>query len=193
MQGLTQDRVEYSDHVVVGALLKELLLRDLPKLEHIWNIADPGRILSFHNLDSVEVEKCESLKYVFPPSVAKALYNLNVLSIKNNWGLVEIVAAAVEKAEIAAGTSEFVFPRATSLKLSGLLRLSSFCQRRHISKWPSLEKLDIESCDRIQNLFCHMDFFQDAVGNSNDVGSPPQQTLFFVDKVITRVLRDKYF
>ncbi|OWM85504.1 hypothetical protein CDL15_Pgr019128 [Punica granatum] len=183
MQGLTQDRVEYSDHVVVGAQLKELLLRGLPKLEHIWNIADPGRILSFHNLGSVKVGACESLKYVFPPSVAKVLYNLNVLWIENNSGLEEIVAAAVEKEEIAAGTSEFVFPRATSLKLSGLLGLNSFCQRRHISKWPSLEKLEIKSCDRIRNLFCHIDFFQDAPGNSNDVGSPPQQTLFLVDKV----------
>ncbi|XP_031397292.1 uncharacterized protein LOC116208161 [Punica granatum] len=183
MQGLTQDRVEYSGQVVVGAQLKELLLQELPKLEHIWNIADPGRILSFHNLDSVKVEKCETLKYVFPPSVAKVLYNLNELWIENNRGLEEIVAAAVEKVEIAAGTSEFVFPRATSLKLSGLLGLKSFCQRRHISKWPSLEELEITSCDRIQNLFCHIDFFQEAAGNSNDVGSPPQQTLFFVDKV----------
>ncbi|OWM85515.1 hypothetical protein CDL15_Pgr019139 [Punica granatum] len=185
MQGLTQDRVEYSGQVVVGAQLKELLLQELPKLEHIWNIADPGRILSFHNLDSVKVEKCETLKYVFPPSVAKVLYNLNELWIENNRGLEEIVAAAVEKVEIAAGTSEFVFPRATSLKLSGLLGLKSFCQRRHISKWPSLEELEITSCDRIQNLFCHIDFFQEAAGNSNDVGSPPQQTLFFVDKVWT--------
>ncbi|PKI55965.1 hypothetical protein CRG98_023641 [Punica granatum] len=183
MQGLTQDRVEYSDHVVVGAQLKELHLWNLPKLEHIWNIAHPGRILSFHNLGSVKVRKCESLKYVFPPSVAKVLYNLDVLWIENNRGLEEIVAAAVEKAEIAAGTSEFVFPRATSLKLSGLLGLNSFCQRRHISKWPSLEELEIDGCDRIQTLFCHIDFFQDAPGNRNDVESPPQQTLFLVDKV----------
>ncbi|PKI32470.1 hypothetical protein CRG98_047132 [Punica granatum] len=35
--------------------------------------------------------------------------------------IVEIVAAAIEEAEIAAGTLEFVIPQATSLKLSGLL------------------------------------------------------------------------
>ncbi|OWM71921.1 hypothetical protein CDL15_Pgr017804 [Punica granatum] len=185
MQGLTEGSMEYSDHVVVGTQLKELSLSDLLKLEHIWNTGNPGRILSFHNLDSVEVEKCESLKYLFPPSVAKVLYNLSELVIEDNRGLEEIVTAAVdEEVETTAGTSEFVFPRATRLKLCGLPGLKSFCQRRHISKWPSLKTLQINRCDSIQNLFCGIDLFQDALCNSNDVNSPPQRTLFLVDKVL---------
>ncbi|OWM85506.1 hypothetical protein CDL15_Pgr019130 [Punica granatum] len=184
MQGLTEGSFEYSDHVLVGTQLKKLHLSGLPKLKHIWNTADSGRILSFNNLDSVEVEKCESLKNLFPPSAAKVLYNLSELVIEDNRGLEEIVAAAVdEEVETAAGTLEFVFPQVTRLRLCGLPELKSFCQRGHISKWPRLEKLEIKSCDCIQNLFCHIDFFQDAPGNGNGVVSPPQQILFFVDKV----------
>ncbi|XP_031397430.1 uncharacterized protein LOC116208228 [Punica granatum] len=184
MQRLTEGSIEYSDHVVVGSKLKELHLSNLRKLEHVWSIADSGRILSFHDLDSVEVKKCGSLKYLFPPSVAKVLYSLSKLVIEDNRRLEDIVTATVnEEVETAADTLEFVFPRATHLRLCGLPGLKSFYQRRHISKWPSLEKLQINHCDSIQNLFSEIDLFQDAPGNG--VGSPnSQQTgLFLVDKV----------
>ncbi|OWM88477.1 hypothetical protein CDL15_Pgr003889 [Punica granatum] len=186
MRGLTQDSRDYSDHVVVGTQLRELRLSDLPKLEHIWNIADTGRIfISFHNLDSVYVEECASLKYIFPPSVAKALYNLDGLMIES-CGVEEIVAAAAgqegEIAAAAAGTAEFVFPRATYLMLSELPRLKSFCQRRHIFKWPSLELLYIESCEGIQNLFCEIDLFQGPPGNGMGSPNSQQTALFLVDK-----------
>ncbi|PKI32494.1 hypothetical protein CRG98_047118 [Punica granatum] len=184
IQGLIEANMEYSDHVAAGSKLKELRLNGLRKLEHIWNTADPGRILSFHNLDSVEVEACESLVYLFPPSVAKVLYNLSKLVIEDNRGLEEIVTAAADEAvETAAGTLEFIFPRATHLRLCGLPGLKSFCQRRHISKWPSLKTLQINRCDSIQNLFCEINLFRDAPGNSNGVGSPSHRTLFLVDKV----------
>ncbi|PKI31732.1 hypothetical protein CRG98_047885 [Punica granatum] len=182
-----KDNMEYSDHVIVGTQLKNLELSGLPKLENIWKIADPRRVLSFHNLERVKVEKCASLRYLFLPSVARVLYNLIDLVIEDNIGLEGIVAAAVdEEAETAAGTLEFVFPRATRLRLCGLPGLKSFSQRRHISKWPSLENLQIDRCESIQNLFSEIDLFQDAL--SNGVGSPnSQQTgLFLVDKADPR-------
>ncbi|PKI73853.1 hypothetical protein CRG98_005723 [Punica granatum] len=192
MRGLTQDSRDYSDHVVVGTQLRELRLSDLPKLEHIWNIADTGRIfISFHNLDSVYVEECASLKYIFPPSVAKALYNLDGLMIES-CGVEEIVAAAAgqegEIAAAAAGTAEFVFPRATYLMLSELPRLKSFCQRRHIFKWASLELLYIESCEGIQNLFCEIDLFQGPPGNGMGSPNSQQTALFLVDKAWARLI-----
>ncbi|PKI31731.1 hypothetical protein CRG98_047884 [Punica granatum] len=196
MQRLTKGSIEFSDHVIVGTKLKELHLSDLQKLEHVWSIADSGRILSFHDLDSVVVEKCGSLKYVFPPSVAKVLYNLSTLVIEDNRRLEDIVAATVDKeVEIAADTLEFVFPRVTHLRFCGLPGLKSFYQRRHISKWPSLEKLQINRCDSIHNLFSEINWFQDAP--SNGVGSPnSQQTgLFLVDKPtkeMSKFIKKKY-
>ena len=70
--------------------LKHLTLFNLPKLKHVWT-SDPEVILTFQNLCQVEVSKCETLKSLFPVSVAKSLEQLRYLEIRD-CGLEEIVA-----------------------------------------------------------------------------------------------------
>jgi len=59
----------------VTFLLKKLALSELPNLKNVWN-EDPHGILSMYNLQELFVNNCNSLKSVFPASVAKISWNL---------------------------------------------------------------------------------------------------------------------
>ena len=64
--------VEESHMAPVLDQLRELDLRDLPKLMHIWK-KGPKRIMGFGNLRLLDVRRCNSLTYLFSPSIAKLL------------------------------------------------------------------------------------------------------------------------
>ncbi|KAG2673924.1 hypothetical protein I3760_13G111700 [Carya illinoinensis] len=62
--------------------LKKLSLASLPKLLHIWK-KGPQEIRGFRNLESLEVDGCNNLKYLFPPSIAKLLMKLKQIHVRN--------------------------------------------------------------------------------------------------------------
>ena len=77
-------------HAVTAIPLKILKLQRLPKMKHIWN-KDPQGIFSFQNLQKISVLECESLKSLFPASVARVLMQLEDLQIED-CGVEEIVS-----------------------------------------------------------------------------------------------------
>ncbi|EOY09928.1 Cc-nbs-lrr resistance-like protein, partial [Theobroma cacao] len=77
-------------HAVDSQLMK-LYIYNLPKLKHVWN-KDPQGSLTFQNLRKVGVRSCESLKNLFPASIAKDLPQLEYLAI-SRCGVEEIVSA----------------------------------------------------------------------------------------------------
>ena len=85
--------------------LRHLTLNNLPKLKHVWT-SDPEAILTFQNLRQIKVSKCETLKSLFPISVAKHLEQLESLSI-NDCELMEEIVALKEGLE---SMTKFVFP-----------------------------------------------------------------------------------
>ena len=58
--------------------LKKLFMHRLPKLKCVWN-KDPQGTFSFPNLQEIIVWECESLKSLFPTSVARCLKQLEDL------------------------------------------------------------------------------------------------------------------
>ncbi|KAL7194743.1 hypothetical protein ACSBR1_035055 [Camellia fascicularis] len=61
----------------------DLKLMYLPKLTHIWkNVSQ--QTPRFKDLTSLEVERCDNLKYIFPISVVKVLVHLHYLRIGNS-------------------------------------------------------------------------------------------------------------
>ena len=58
--------------------LKTLILSDLPKLEHVWE-KDLEGIIGLQMLKKMRVNSCNSLKSLFPASVAKDLTRFQVL------------------------------------------------------------------------------------------------------------------
>ena len=94
-------------------------LENLPKLKHLWN-KDPQGNIRFRNLFTVKAAKCQSLKHVFPLSVAEDLVHLQFLEISDCW-VEEIIANDQGGIEAALG---FVFPKLVSINI---LNFSSFC------------------------------------------------------------------
>ncbi|KAM3734366.1 hypothetical protein ACB098_10G010100 [Castanea mollissima] len=125
--------------------LRVLILASLPKLKHVWT-SDLEAILTFQNLRKVRVSKCETLKSLFPISVAKSLEQLDSLFI-DNCGLMEEIVALEEGLET---TTKFVFPRITILLLQSLPKLKCFYPGKHISEWPSLKSLMINKCEKVK-------------------------------------------
>ncbi|KAK2640649.1 hypothetical protein Ddye_028444 [Dipteronia dyeriana] len=117
----------------VPCRLQELIINGLPKLKHIWK-KDPQAELSFENLQKVDVSNCESLKDLFPASIARSLSQLVELNVDSCGKLEEIVAKEGEAKEAA----RFVFQKDTSIRLIGLPQLRTFYRGVHSSKWKVL-------------------------------------------------------
>ncbi|KAM3749123.1 hypothetical protein ACB098_05G158900 [Castanea mollissima] len=162
-------------HVVTTIPLKSLRLRRLPKMKQVWN-KDPQGIFSFQNLQEIFVWECESLQSLFPASVARFLMQLEDLRIEN-CGVEEIISCE----EIAKAVARFVFPKVTLLVLRKLPMLKWFCRGLHTSKWPLLNKLEVNACDQIEIFASKILDFQETVEQSQ-LGTSIQQPLFLVEE-----------
>ena len=156
--------------------LKNLNLFSLPKLKHVWT-SDLEAILTFQNLRQVQVSECETLKSLFPTSVAKSLEQLESLLI-HDCGLMEEIVALEEGLET---TTKFVFPRITFLSLKSLPELKCFYPGKHTSRWPSLEELTICKCNKVRIVASNELSFPNTDGSGHCV--PVRQPLFCVEKV----------
>lgn len=106
--------------------LRTMSLGNLPKLTHLWN-KDPQGNIRFRNLFTVKAAKCQSLKHVFPLSVAEDLVHLQFLEISDCW-VEEIIANDQGGIEAALG---FVFPKLVSINFLNLPELGYFCTGNH--------------------------------------------------------------
>ncbi|XP_057754759.1 uncharacterized protein LOC130974044 isoform X1 [Arachis stenosperma] len=122
--------------------LKKFILKELPNLEHVWN-RDPQGIVSLKNLQDVHVERCKSLRSIFPESVAKDLAQLENIVVRYCEEMVEMIARDGESSSEA--TKEFVFPSLSSLILWQLPKLKWFPRELKI-KFPQLKSLDVHHC-----------------------------------------------
>ena len=156
--------------------LRELWLENLPKLKHVWTM-DPQEIFSFEKLQSITIWGCDSLKSVFPTSVAKALVQLKELYI-TECAVEEIVA----KEEGIETVTFFLFPQLTSLGILNLPELKSFYPGKHTSEWPSLKYLAIYNCDKLKVFGSNELSVQETNGLGHHI-IPTQQPLFFIKKV----------
>ncbi|KAF2318828.1 hypothetical protein GH714_011022 [Hevea brasiliensis] len=100
--------------------LNHLCISGLEGLKHIWS-KDPQGILTFQNLDYIEVLNCKILNNLFPSSIAKDLLQLKRLELVN-CGIEEIVT----KAEGVEEVPSFVFRQLVSLRLEGLPKIRNF-------------------------------------------------------------------
>ncbi|KAL5786287.1 hypothetical protein ACOSQ2_008679 [Xanthoceras sorbifolium] len=160
----------------VAAQLKKLVLRDLPKLKHVWDMDSQG-LLPFQNLLSIHVMGCDSLQSIFPTSVSRNLLHLEKLWVEK-CSMVEEIFAEEEEIDEAVPT----FPQLTFLRLANLSRLRSFYPRVHISEWPMLKKFQVWNCDKVEMSASKFLSFQVTNGESQHE-MPMGQTLLLLDKV----------
>ncbi|KAK4838795.1 hypothetical protein QYF36_016463 [Acer negundo] len=169
-------------HVTAALQLKQLHLSCLPKLMHLWNMDCQG-LLGFQNLISIVVHQCNSLKNIFPASIAAGLLQLEKLHISSC--MVEEIVANDEEEEEVDVVTRFVFPQLTSLQLLQLSKLKSFCSGLYISEWPVLKELMVWLCHKVEAIASEFSSFQETQhGESqHDDISIIRQPLFLVDKV----------
>ena len=137
----------------------------------------PQGIFSFQNLKVIIVRECESLKILFPASVARCLMQLEDLRI-GDCGVEEIVS----REEIAEAATRFVFPKVTLLILRKLPKLKWFYRGVHTSEWPLLKKLKVYGCDQIEIFTSKNLNFQETVEQSQPEACI-QQPLFLAEEV----------
>ncbi|XLT76164.1 hypothetical protein HN873_032438 [Arachis hypogaea] len=124
--------------------LKNLSLGNLPNLEHVWD-KDSIEIIHFSALQDLSINKCESLKYVFPTSIAEDLAMLNNLSVEDCEKMVKIFAEDKRTSELG-DTKTFELPSLTSLVLREVPMLKYFYPGLQKLQFPKLKELYIQVC-----------------------------------------------
>ncbi|XP_028057315.1 uncharacterized protein LOC114261269 isoform X2 [Camellia sinensis] len=124
--------------------LKELTLQHLAKLTYVCHGVPPG-FQGFQNLGSLNIENCDSLRFVFPASVAKCLVQLQSLTIITCNSMKEIVVEE-EVVDIIE------FRCLDALVLKDLPNLMSFCLGNCTLEWPSLRQLTIDKCPQLKSF-----------------------------------------
>ncbi|XAR60264.1 hypothetical protein NMG60_11033553 [Bertholletia excelsa] len=123
------------------SLLIELHLMFLPKLIHIWKIAPQQSHYCFSQLRALKVENCDSLRYIFTISMAKALVKLSSLVIKRCDNVEKIVATCEGEREDKKPRQ--FFSTNFLVKLKYLPNLICFGPEEDCSKFLTAENLDI--------------------------------------------------
>ncbi|KAI8000517.1 putative disease resistance protein [Camellia lanceoleosa] len=108
--------------------LKDLYLIKLPRLKHILNCSSRQHV-QLCNLRSMKVRLCGKLKYVFQPSTAQALHQLEKLWVRDCEEIEEIVAAKQNEGQQEEERVDYkmVFKSLKELRLRRLPNLSGFC------------------------------------------------------------------
>jgi len=103
--------------------------------------------VSFSNLICLKVENCDSLSYLFTSSTARSLTQLKRMEIKKCESIEEIMSK--EEGE-ESDEDEIIFPQLNCLNLNSLKSLWGFYKGS--LRFPSLEKLSVEYCDKMVTL-----------------------------------------
>ncbi|TXG73906.1 hypothetical protein EZV62_002485 [Acer yangbiense] len=126
--------------------IENFTVSDFPHLKEAWH--NQLLIGYFNNLKSLVVDdKCSSLKYMFTPSLALGLVQLQELEIKNCTVLEAIIVIEEER------TDNTLFPNLTRLELKDLPKLFRFCNFPGNSiELPSLARLWIDNCPNMEKF-----------------------------------------
>ncbi|GKV47956.1 hypothetical protein SLEP1_g54804, partial [Rubroshorea leprosula] len=158
-------------HAIIDTKLRELNIYAIPKLKYVWN-KDPQGILTFHSLESIEVQHCGRLQILFPASIGKSLSQLQKLHL---WrcGVEEIVTIGEQGIEAIVN---FELPRVSSLELGGLPRLQCFYPGQHTTAWPMLKKFYFSCFNQVKRT-----------DGSWQLDFPVQLSLFSIEKLTSQL------
>ena len=134
------------DHAILGQL-KTLKVQELPNLVYMWKNVPRG-IQGFLSLTSIEVDKCDSLRYLLPPSVAKLLVELQSIKIK----MCGVIQHIVQRDGEEEPADIMVFPKVTSFTLEDLPNLVSFCINAYSFRLPSMKEISLGKCPKLKTF-----------------------------------------
>ncbi|XP_061370923.1 uncharacterized protein LOC133313549 [Gastrolobium bilobum] len=132
--------------------LQDIHLEALPKLKHVWKWSNGQKgLLKLNNLRNIWVQDCVSLENIFPISIANCLYNLEYLLVWDCSQLREMVAQGeVTNNNTSNPNPSFEFLKLTTIKFLNLPKLKSFYPGNCELRFPVLNDLSIEHCDKLE-------------------------------------------
>ncbi|XP_058000235.1 uncharacterized protein LOC110660411 isoform X2 [Hevea brasiliensis] len=154
LEGLNADE----GHLGLTRNLNELRLIDLPRLRHVWN-KDPQGFLSFKNLKLLQVHNCSNLANIFTLSMALGLVNLQHMEVKRCRMVEHIIR---KEADYEIGRDRTIFPSLHSISIECLPNLSCFYSARDVLKCPSLKKIYVVDCPKMELLASAFRYEQDS-------------------------------
>ncbi|KAH7856142.1 hypothetical protein Vadar_033219 [Vaccinium darrowii] len=98
----------------------------------------------FKYIQTLDIRHCDSLRYVFPPTLTKSIPQLRELKVWRCKMMSIIVAEENGLGE--SWVDEVEFPRLERLELRDLPNLTRFCHSTHPLKLPLLSKMVISKC-----------------------------------------------
>ena len=130
-----------------------LVLYDLSSLKVIWNCAD--KYISLNNLVTLRIYKCPKLEKLFSVGVAQGLRNLKELTIEDCDSLKEVISdgdgeTSTSEIDPVVPPKNIVFHRLAEIRLIGMESLTSFYPGNATIEYPSLVKVEIEGCDKME-------------------------------------------
>ena len=128
--------------------LQEIHLCSLPKLKYIWKNHGEG-ILGFQNLKKLRIGCCDSLRSVFPPSVARTLVQLQELLVYE-CEMIEEKVTKEEEGESNNANKTIAFPELRWLTLHSLPKFKCFCSSNYKFEMPSCRDITIKDCSKIE-------------------------------------------
>ncbi|TXG58227.1 hypothetical protein EZV62_016056 [Acer yangbiense] len=145
------EELNADENLAVMSRLSEFNLVDLPRLRNIWKTTYP-QVLGFRNLKLMQVDSCSSLKYVFTPSLASGLVQLQELEIIN-CAMIEEIITTTEGSGIVDRIGNTPFRKLKVLCLQDLPQLRRFCTYSgNLIKLSSLSELFIENCPNMETF-----------------------------------------
>uniref|UniRef100_A0A7N2M456 NB-ARC domain-containing protein n=1 Tax=Quercus lobata TaxID=97700 RepID=A0A7N2M456_QUELO len=138
-----------NDHqrIIVLAELKALRVSYLSNLRYVWKNV-PQEIQGFQNLTSINILDCHKLRYLFPPTVAKLLVELQSIEI----GWCDMIENIVQRDGEEEVEDVILFPKLTSFDLRSLPNLMSFYIEPYSFEWSSIEKIDMYECPKFKTF-----------------------------------------
>ncbi|KAK3205126.1 hypothetical protein Dsin_019172 [Dipteronia sinensis] len=168
-------------NTTIQKLFKDMFhLVNLSTLRHIWKKNQP-QVFSFRTLTLMEVYNCNSLRYVFTPSVVSGIVQLQKMEIKNCAMMEEIIT--MEGENDAAIDKITLFPKLNQLKLKNLPELTIVCNfYGNLIELPSLLKLWIENCPKMQTFVSNHQCTDMTASKEHEEMEPHSDILPFFDE-----------
>ncbi|KAK4725553.1 hypothetical protein R3W88_028332 [Solanum pinnatisectum] len=137
----------------------------------------------FTKLKSLDVSKCEKLRNLMSPSVARGALNLQNIYIEDCQSMEEVITEEKEQGE---GIMT-LFPRLEVLKLCKLPKLGHFFLTECTFEFPFLRKVEIDDCPDM-NTFVQQGIFMstsslESVNNDDEVKAVDLNKVMFNSKV----------
>uniref|UniRef100_A0A2N9GN18 NB-ARC domain-containing protein n=1 Tax=Fagus sylvatica TaxID=28930 RepID=A0A2N9GN18_FAGSY len=133
--------------------LGEVHMRDNNNLEVIFDLeglmVHRQRIDVLAQLKTLRLWELSKLIYLFPPSIAKLLVELQSVNLEANNMMENIVQRDGEE---EAADTVVVFPKVSSFKLRYLPNLMSFCVEAYSFEWPSMKEIEVNHCYKLKTF-----------------------------------------